>query len=399
MSDVLVKAEDVSKKFCRTLKRSLWYGIQDVVRDLAGHKGNQEKLRPEEFWSLCDVSFELKRGECLGLIGPNGAGKSTLLKMLNGLIKPDQGCITTHGRVGALIELGAGFNPILTGRENIYINGAILGYAKREIDQKLDAIIDFAEIEKFIDSPVQSYSSGMKVRLGFAIASQMEPDVLLIDEVLAVGDVGFRSKCYNVIYEMKKNAAVIFVSHNMQQQSRLCDKAIVLQSGKIISCENHVPNAISSYLNLFEHEENKINENGENHITDITLDTEYEEDHYVLNIYDDLRVSFIAFIEDDHQFLEVNISILSEANDVVAQFNSRFQEITIENLGGSAKFEALMPCINLNPGYYLLSVSINDYETGNILSWHHAAIRFEVKGGFYGGGSVQYQGEWSISGL
>ena len=190
-NDVLVKVEGVSKKFCRNLKRSLWYGVKDISSELFGSTKNSQ-LRPKEFWAVDDVSFELKRGECLGLIGHNGAGKSTLLKMLNGLIKPDKGKITMKGRIGALIELGAGFNPILTGRENIYNNGAVLGFSKKEIDAKFDAIIEFAEIDDFIDTPVQNYSSGMKVRLGFAVAAQMEPDVLIIDEVLAVGDVGFR---------------------------------------------------------------------------------------------------------------------------------------------------------------------------------------------------------------
>jgi lipopolysaccharide transport system ATP-binding protein len=192
--EVLVKVEGVSKKFCRDLKRSLWYGVKDISSELFGAKKNGQ-LRPKEFWAVDDVSFELRRGECLGLIGHNGAGKSTLLKMLNGLIKPDKGTITMHGRIGALIELGSGFNPILTGRENIYNNGSVLGFSRKEIDAKFDSIVEFAELSEFIDTPVQNYSSGMKVRLGFAVAAQMEPDVLLIDEVLAVGDIGFSFKC------------------------------------------------------------------------------------------------------------------------------------------------------------------------------------------------------------
>ena len=165
--ETLVKVENVSKKFCRDLKKSLWYGVKDIFGEITGRNNPMEELRPEEFWSVNDVSFELKRGECLGLIGPNGAGKSTLLKMLNGLIKPDRGQITMRGRVGALIELGAGFNPILTGRENIYVNGAVLGFTKEEINRKLDSIIEFSELKDFIEAPVQNYSSGMKVRLGF----------------------------------------------------------------------------------------------------------------------------------------------------------------------------------------------------------------------------------------
>lgn len=270
MSEVLVKAEGVSKKFCRSLKRSLWYGVQDIFSDLNPFTGNgspvktngnhasrtlnanptesgttnlniitdklrkAEGLRPDEFWAVNDVSFELKRGECLGLIGHNGAGKTTLLKMLNGLIKPDHGRIEMRGRVGALIALGAGFNPILTGRENIYINGTVLGMTKREIDEKIEVIIDFAEIREFIDSPVQSYSSGMQVRLGFAVATALEPDVLLLDEVLAVGDISFQAKCFNTLSAFRRKGTVfILVAHNMHLISRYCDRVLYLRRGEI----------------------------------------------------------------------------------------------------------------------------------------------------------------------
>jgi lipopolysaccharide transport system ATP-binding protein len=267
--EVLVSVQSVSKTFCRSLKRSLLYAVQDIARDLnpfwgkadsGTRKLEREKggfvdasasdlstlsaarlpssapphsaLRPDEFWAVKDVSFELRRGECLALIGRNGAGKTTLLKMLNGLIKPDHGRIEMRGRVAALIALGAGFNPILTGRENIYVNGSVLGLTKREIDAKVEDIIDFADIREFINTPVQSYSSGMQVRLGFAVATALEPDVLLLDEVLAVGDAAFRSKCYRRIVGMRKKAAVIFVSHSMEQVSRICDRALLMSRGQ-----------------------------------------------------------------------------------------------------------------------------------------------------------------------
>src|SRR4030095_6850743 len=173
-NQVLIKVEGVKKKFCRRFRRSLHYGVRDIATNLVGRTPSL-KLRPEEFYAIDDVSFELHQGECLGLIGRNGAGKTTLLKMLNGLIKPDAGQITVRGRMGALIALGAGFNPILSGRENIYVNGSILGMRKAEISAKLDSIIDFAELREFIDTPVQSYSSGMSVRLGFAVAVHCRP--------------------------------------------------------------------------------------------------------------------------------------------------------------------------------------------------------------------------------
>ena len=228
--EVLVKAEGLSKKFCKDLKTSLWYGLHDLYSNFKGNK-EERQLREKEFWAVKDINFELRRGECLGLVGHNGAGKSTLLKILNGLIKPDAGKVTIKGRVGALIELGAGFNPILTGRENIYNNGAILGFSRKEINEKLDEIIDFAEIREFIDMPVQNYSSGMRVRLGFAVAAQMQPDVLIIDEVLAVGDLGFILKCFKTIDNILPHTAIIFVSHNMPMVSRICDEIILMEHG------------------------------------------------------------------------------------------------------------------------------------------------------------------------
>lgn len=250
MSDeVLVRVEAVSKKYCRDLKRSLWYGVKDTLSDLIGRDGSSHELRPSEFWALNGVSIEIRRGECLGLIGRNGAGKTTLLKLLNGLIKPDSGRIEMRGRVGALIALGAGFNPILSGRENIYVNASVLGMSRKEISAHLDEIIDFAEIADFIDSPVQNYSSGMQVRLGFAIATAIDPDVLLLDEVLAVGDAAFRNKCYRRIASMRRKAAIVFVSHNMEQVSRVCGLGMVLASGRT-QYVGHITEAISTYDRL-----------------------------------------------------------------------------------------------------------------------------------------------------
>ncbi|MDA7803429.1 ABC transporter ATP-binding protein [Crocinitomix sp.] len=249
--EVLIKAEGVSKTFCKDLKTSLKYGILDIWTEILGKQKNREALRPKEFWAVDNISFEVKRGECLGLIGHNGAGKSTLLKMLNGLINLDRGQIEMRGRVGALIELGAGFSPILTGRENIYINASILGFSKKEIEAKFDDIVNFSEIGDFIDTPVQNYSSGMKVRLGFAIAAQMEPDILIIDEVLAVGDTGFKIKCINRIAELKDKCAIIFVSHSMPQLARICNKAIFMVKGKMEYQGDNLTEAIEAYYNSF----------------------------------------------------------------------------------------------------------------------------------------------------
>jgi lipopolysaccharide transport system ATP-binding protein len=244
--EVLVRVSSVSKKFCLSLKQSLWYGLADMAGEFnpvrksrganASSNGTSAEghLRPGEFWAVNDVSFELRRGECIGLIGHNGAGKTTLLKMLNGLIKPDVGSITMRGKVGALIALGAGFNPILTGRENIYVNGSVLGLSKQEIDERLEEIIDFADIREFIDTPTQNYSSGMAVRLGFAIAAHCQPDVLLLDEVLAVGDVAFQAKCFNKLAEFRRlGVAFILVSHSTHQISRYCQKVVFMKHGRM----------------------------------------------------------------------------------------------------------------------------------------------------------------------
>lgn len=255
--EVLVKVEGLSKKFCKDLKTSLWYGIKDLIFNVLGNKYDR-LLREKEFWAVKNINFELRRGECLGLIGHNGAGKSTLLKILNGLILPDAGKVTIKGRVGALIELGAGFNPILTGRENIYNNGAILGFTRKEINEKIETIIDFAEIREFIDMPVRHYSSGMNVRLGFAVAAQMEPDVLIIDEVLAVGDLGFALKCIKTIDTILPHTAIIFVSHAMPMVSRICDKIILLDRGNIKYKGNNVGKGIDLYYSKFMNNVSKV---------------------------------------------------------------------------------------------------------------------------------------------
>lgn len=251
--DVLVRVETVSKKFCRDLKRSLWYGMKDLSGELLCRRRDDDvELRKDEFWALKDVSFELRRGECLGLIGRNGAGKTTLLRMLNGLIKPDKGRIEMRGRVSALIALGAGFNPILTGRENIYVNGSILGMSRVEIAKRFDEIVEFSEIGEFIDAPVQTYSSGMTVKLGFAVAAVLiQPDVLLIDEVLAVGDMGFKIKSLNTMRQLARTCAVIFVSHSMQFISAFCNRVIVMEKSRVLVNTHALGEGIDSYFSLF----------------------------------------------------------------------------------------------------------------------------------------------------
>jgi lipopolysaccharide transport system ATP-binding protein len=234
--DVILSVDGVSKRFCRDLKRSLFYGIQDIASDLLGLREETDQLRPKEFWALKDVSFQLRRGEALGLVGKNGSGKSTLLRIIAGLIKPDAGSVIVKGRVAPLIALGAGFNPILTGRENIYANMSILGLTKDEIDQRFESVVEFAEVGDAIDAPVQTYSSGMAARLGFASAVHTEPEILLVDEVLAVGDARFRSKCTRKLAELRDlGTSFIFVSHNAMAVIAVSTAAIYLRQGQLIA--------------------------------------------------------------------------------------------------------------------------------------------------------------------
>jgi teichoic acid transport system ATP-binding protein len=247
-NEFAIQVQGVGKKYCRSLRRTLVYGLQDVARDVFGIKRASNELRRDEFWALNDVSFEVKRGECLGLIGANGAGKSTLLKLLNGVILPDTGTIRVHGRVGGLLELGAGFHPMLTGRENIHLSGAILGLSKKEIDDKFDAIVGFSGLKDFIDSPVKYYSSGMYVRLGFAVAVHAEPDILLIDEALAVGDVVFQAKCFAKFREFReKGITIIFVTHSLDLVTAHCNRALLLDKGRLISDQS--PKAVVGKYN------------------------------------------------------------------------------------------------------------------------------------------------------
>jgi lipopolysaccharide transport system ATP-binding protein len=233
MSQAPVVFEDVWKKFRRGERHdSLRDLVPALVRRALGRAKPAPELSNSEFWAVQGVSFEVKPGEALGIIGPNGAGKSTTLKLLNRILKPTRGRCELRGRVGALIEVAAGFHPDLTGRENIFLQGAILHMKRREVAAKFDQIVEFAGLQEFIETPVKRYSSGMNARLGFSIAAHLEPDVLLIDEVLSVGDMGFQQRCIDRMADFKKQGAtIVFVSHNLQAVANLCDRALYLHGG------------------------------------------------------------------------------------------------------------------------------------------------------------------------
>ncbi len=259
MNTIAIRVEKLSKKYRIGAKQEGYRTLRDTLtgalvspfrraRRLLGGQPYGASELDETIWALKDVSFEIKRGEVVGIIGRNGAGKTTLLKVLSRITEPTEGQAEIYGRVGSLLEVGTGFHPELTGRENIYLNGAILGMKKAEIEQKFDEIVDFAEIEKFIDTPVKHYSSGMYVRLAFSVAAHLEPEILLVDEVLAVGDAAFQKKCIGKMGDVAKGGkTIVFVSHNMMAVRSLCQRAIWLQNGALIQ-KGEASNVVMKYL-------------------------------------------------------------------------------------------------------------------------------------------------------
>lgn len=278
MSNTALRVRNLGKMYQIGSKQEKYKTFRDAIaqtistpfrraRDLLRGQAYGAAGLKEEIWALRDISFEVQHGEVLGIIGHNGAGKSTLLKILSQITEPTEGYVDIYGRVGSLLEVGTGFHPELTGRENVYLNGAILGMSRREIDRKFDEIVDFAGVEKFIDTPVKHYSSGMGLRLGFAVAAYLEPDILVVDEVLAVGDAAFQKKCLGKMNEVaEEGRTVLFVSHNMEAINNLCTKTYVLENGMLAyegdvhaSIQYYLKSASNSYINskpniLFENE-------------------------------------------------------------------------------------------------------------------------------------------------
>jgi lipopolysaccharide transport system ATP-binding protein len=416
--EVLVQVENVSKKFCRSLKKSLWYGVKDVAGAFNPFRPATPSpqpttpnpqpptlppLRKDEFWAVRNVSFELRRGQCLGLIGHNGAGKSTLLKVLNGLIPPDTGRITMKGRVCALIELNAGFNPILTGRENIYNQAALLGFSKSETDGKFDRIVEFAEIGDFLDMPVQNYSSGMKVRLGFAVAAQMEPDVLIIDEVLAVGDVAFRFKCLNAIGELMKRAAVIFVTHTMPQVFRICNEVVVLDHGSVTCQTRHLADGVAVYLSLFKAGGSNVVGSGEARVTGLALG----EGREVAGLGETLKTTYggglrlRATLDVDPGLQDVRVQFLLWNAEMLPVLDILTEELCgclVSNEGGAqVEVSALIPRMELNSGKYSLSVIVLNGDFTRMLCRHDNAGFVQIQAASASGAHVLAVAEWSAA--
>lgn len=360
MGEVLIKAEGVSKKFAKDLKRSLYYGLVDMANGVLG-KTTSRNLRKDEFWAVRDLNFEVRRGECLGLIGHNGAGKSTLLKMLNGLISPDEGTITMKGRIGALIELGAGFNTVLTGRENIYNNAAVIGFSKEEIDANLKDIIAFSELEDFIDMPVKNYSSGMKVRLGFAIAAQLKPDILLIDEVLAVGDLGFVLKCFKKIDQLLPHTALIFVSHSMPMVARICNQIVLMDHGKTEYQGTDIPTGIGLYYNKFSTSENSVLfDDGSLEVASYTLNVD---ENNTLKRGEDLVVVLDFTITNSNlQFVpSVYLEFRDKEQRPIA--GAIIKDKKVEVINNALRYTITIKNIPFSLGLYSIDLTVGNFET------------------------------------
>lgn len=375
MSNTVIKVSNLSKRYRIGLK-------EDQSETLLGQIGNAfssplrnlqrlnrlNKFKEEDesvFWALKDISFEVKEGEVLGIIGKNGAGKSTLLKILSQITEPTSGKIEVHGRVASLLEVGTGFHPELSGRENIFMNGTILGMTRKEIDRKLDEIIDFSGVEKFIDTPVKFYSSGMKVRLGFSVAAHLEPEILIIDEVLAVGDAEFQKKCLGKMDEVSKvgGRTILFVSHNLKSLSELCSVGVLIESGRIL-LNSDIENCIKKYNNTIINKEiyiisgsllNKLNnpiislvnieeknvKNGEFHIS-----VEYNSPFVIINPI-------------------IGVVISDEFGSPICGFNNRFYKGDLRSSCNDVvviKIHGLF----LHTGQYFVSVYLGD----SIIDYH-----------------------------
>jgi lipopolysaccharide transport system ATP-binding protein len=402
MPEAMITVNNVSKKFCRDLKRSLWYGVQDISTELIGSQNNRRDLRKDEFWAVKDVSFEVARGEAVGLIGHNGAGKTTLLRMFNGLIKPDFGLIKVKGRMQALIALGAGFNPILTGRENVYVNASILGISKAETDRRFNEIVDFSGIEEFIDMPVQSYSSGMTVRLGFAIAAHLEPDILLVDEVLAVGDLAFKTKCQLRIQELKQNGvAIIFVSHNLHAISHVCSRGITMERGQMIF-DGPTEEAIDVYRTSLIKSNKAIEDllragTGEIRVSSLEiLNEKYSaQQEYETGEYVNLRIHYKANTPVNNPVFNITLNVLNDQQ--VTGIRTDLDGFQSGILEGEGYIDVNIPRLYLLPNVYTIDAIIFHQDGFTFYDRVNNIGQLRIKGGLQVNGTTFLPHSWKLN--
>jgi len=388
MSQPIIEIKNLSKKYNIIQQRGRpgYVTLRDILTNIAKNpfkfakrkaKSAIGKMRQEEFWALKNISFSVEKGEVVGIIGKNGAGKSTLLKILSRITPPTEGEAIIRGRVNSLLEVGTGFHPELTGRENIYLSGAILGMSKKETKKKFDEIVDFSGVEKFIDTPVKRYSSGMKVRLGFAVAAHLEPDILLVDEVLAVGDTGFQKKCLGKMDEVTKKAGrtILFVSHNMAAIKRLCKRCILLENGRI-KMIGETEDLISTYLSPQARSEKMLQ-------PEVSFEDYPQKPAQLLNVaIKNHGGKYSAFLDmAKHFFLEIDF-IIRENRQFYLWFaihNNREQKMIVHSIFNDGKEDlSFLPpgkyksIIKIDPflneDNYYFTISINEFNGWRIHS-------------------------------
>ncbi len=406
-SDVVIKVEGLHKKFCRNLRRSMFYGSLDVARDMFGISRDRGKLRKDEFFALENINFELKKGEALGIIGQNGSGKTTLLRIINGIFPPDKGKVQVRGRMGALIAVGAGFHPHMTGRENIFLNGTILGMSKKEINEKFQEIIDFADIGEFIDAPVSTYSSGMTVRLGFSIAIHSNPEILLADEVLAVGDLSFALKCYREIAKYRDNGgSIILVSHGMQLIRNVCNQILWIDKGKkkyhgdtASGCDLY-----ESFMMQKDVEENdfsgsKINNDENVHISGIEFIDVNDKTTKCLSTNDFLRVRIHYSTKRVVRKPIFTFSIVNPENiALIANYSVFDLPIFPDDIFGDGYVDFIIESLALKPGSYNCTVTFAEVRLENVLDWHEKSYPLVIKSnGIVTNGLIQAVTKWNFN--
>ena len=378
MSDAIIQVRDLGKSYLISHEgqKENYTALRDVItnqakkifsfpKNLKADRGFK-KATTEEFWALKDVSFNIHQGDRVGIIGRNGAGKSTLLKILSRITEPTKGEIRIKGRVASLLEVGTGFHPELTGRENIYLNGAILGMSRAEIKRKFDEIVDFAEVEKFLDTPVKRYSSGMYVRLAFAVAANLEPEILIVDEVLAVGDAQFQKKCLGKMKDVSTNEGrtVLFVSHNLAALQNICNTGLFLQKGNLL-LNSTIYDIIHSYEKIIKDSSNyklidfSISENIKINFLG------FEKGIFCYN--EPIKFNLIFNVKEN-AFQHLCILIYNSLNERVAIIDLREFGIANQIINSYLKLEFTISHIGLVPGYYKLGLYISDkYLSNNFL--------------------------------
>jgi homopolymeric O-antigen transport system ATP-binding protein len=391
--DVVIRAEGLGKKYIigHDTERERYTALRDVAartarnvwkRAVAAARGRAivRGEATEEFWALKNVTFEVKRGEVLGIIGRNGAGKSTVLKILSRITEPSEGRVTIAGRVASLLEVGTGFHPELTGRENIYLNGAILGMSRAEIRGKFDEIVDFSGVERFIDTPVKRYSSGMQVRLAFSVAAHLEPEILVVDEVLAVGDNEFQKKCLGKMGEVssREGRTVLFVSHQLSAVGELTNRAILLDSGRIVT-DGPTPNTISTYLsqNAKAHVyENVAASSTKPYLCRAEVIT--SSPGSIQQFGSPLAVRFWLSNTDAMSRPCFSFEIVNQYQQAVIHAYAYYTNFAFNHHEGSIALECLFPRLRLNVGQYYLRSYLSEPPGGEMYDAVDAFCPFEV---------------------